>query len=298
MASFTVITSYACNLRCPHCLNETHPGVASARSGREELREIPDLVAERIVTALGRRSYQHLVITGGEPLLCRSSMTLVRAASRTSLPCRVLTNGTVWSEEIASVFRRHEKIAVAVSLGAPSSESLNAAGRNWEDTTATLSELARIGIPTDICLVVTACNFRLIPQVVALARDYGATQRLIGLSLEQPVASQSALSLGNVSSDEWRVARQAAEAHPVTAADLATIQSFHRGRLKIKFCPLGTRPSVMDPFGDVYGCFYRPALVFGNVYTDGVESVFEESVLRQGTTVACFGERCLSIQQA
>jgi cyclic pyranopterin phosphate synthase len=64
-----------CNLRCTYCMSEHMRFVPKA-----ELLSLDEL--DRVCTAFVRRGVTHLRLTGGEPLVRRDFMTLMRALSR------------------------------------------------------------------------------------------------------------------------------------------------------------------------------------------------------------------------
>ena len=64
-----------CNLRCTYCMSEHMSFVPKA-----ELLSLEEL--DRVCSAFVRRGVKHLRLTGGEPLMRRDFMALVRALSR------------------------------------------------------------------------------------------------------------------------------------------------------------------------------------------------------------------------
>ena len=64
-----------CNLRCTYCMSEHMTFMPKA-----DLLSLDEL--DRVCTAFVHRGVKHLRLTGGEPLVRRDFMTLVRALSR------------------------------------------------------------------------------------------------------------------------------------------------------------------------------------------------------------------------
>src|ERR1700712_2008660 len=64
-----------CNLRCTYCMSEEMQFLPKA-----ELLSLEEL--DRVCTAFIRRGVRHLRLTGGEPLMRRGVMDLVRGLSR------------------------------------------------------------------------------------------------------------------------------------------------------------------------------------------------------------------------
>src|ERR1700744_755292 len=64
-----------CNLRCTYCMSEHMQFVPKA-----ELLSLEEL--DRVASAFVRRGVRHLRLTGGEPLVRRDIMDLVRTLSR------------------------------------------------------------------------------------------------------------------------------------------------------------------------------------------------------------------------
>jgi len=102
----TFIRTARCNLRCSWC-DTTY----SFGPGRE--RSIPSLVRE-----VGKNATRHVCLTGGEPLLQRESLTLVRQLSDRGVTTVIETGGSLDVAPYLAVPR----VVLSVDVKCPSSK--------------------------------------------------------------------------------------------------------------------------------------------------------------------------------
>lgn len=138
-------SNYHCNLRCRYCLTESAPGVARRSLEAGEMVEVADQAR-----ALGFRA---LGITGGEPFLIREMPELLGELAR-RLPVLVLSNATLFSENLLARMRRLAGAPVSVQVSLDSAEpDVNdemRAPRNFEKVVAAIPKLIDAGIPVRI----------------------------------------------------------------------------------------------------------------------------------------------------
>ncbi len=133
-ASVPIIVSWnttrLCNLACGHCYLDA---VSRKREAPDELRtkEALGVIDQLAETAPGAM----LILTGGEPLLRRDLVDLVRAASQKGLMPVVGTNGTLLSGERALRLKDAGAAGVGISLDSANPgfhDSLRGAAGAWK----------------------------------------------------------------------------------------------------------------------------------------------------------------------
>ncbi len=100
-----------CNLSCPHCMAGCNDRELVQRSKREELsyQEVVDLVLE----PARELSIEAAAFSGGEFLLRKDALDLIRAAAALGFKIRVLTNATLVDEDMILALKQ----AAGPSLG-------------------------------------------------------------------------------------------------------------------------------------------------------------------------------------
>ncbi len=160
----------ACNLACTHCLVSSGPG------------KEPGLAPERLTGLLdraGQLGLERLYLTGGEPLLRRDLVALIRRATdRHGLEVIVLTNATIVQgrirEGLATLDRSLVRFQVSVDgARAATSDRIRGDG-TFARALAGARALADLGFDVSISTVTTEENLAELPELPAVARSVGA----------------------------------------------------------------------------------------------------------------------------
>lgn len=293
MRCFCVITTVRCNLTCSYCYNDTHSQSVAyvPRVGRPRVFT-PELV-ERCCQDLMEAGVARLVLTGGEPFTSRTTLEWIRGAR--DIPIRVLTNGTLLTDSILEAIGAHPNLRLSISIGGASQRSHDEFRGKWALTKATMDRLKQAGVDFQLSFVATARSLEELPEVERLAESYGVRARIAALSTGDLSSETLHLSLRRVSRDEWQehISRCA---HPDLARDLMVIASYFTGRLVKSTCPMRTRTQVMDPDGNVFGCFFRQDLRYGNVFEESLVSILSRIDSKALLSASCMGEHCLTMQ--
>jgi MoaA/NifB/PqqE/SkfB family radical SAM enzyme len=152
-----------CNLRCPHCLDDT---------------SVPELDAAdrgRIAGVLAGAGVLGVDISGGEPLLLRDLPALAqRIATGGRTAVSVTTNGWHLARRAAELAQAVD--AIRVSLDGPdeaSHDRLRGAG-SFTRAQKGIRAAVSVGTPLQIQMVLMASNQAATQQLVDLAADLGA----------------------------------------------------------------------------------------------------------------------------
>ena len=167
--------SNVCNLQCVMCNGEFSSAI---RSQREHRAPIPDAYGERFFEDLDAflPHLEEAVFLGGEPFLAPASLRVMRRLVELGLSpqCHVTTNGTQWSEKVASLVRALPMhIAVSVDGATAATFERIRVGASFERVRANLeamrSEVAAAGGSMSLAFSMMRGNWHELGEVLAWA---------------------------------------------------------------------------------------------------------------------------------
>ncbi len=278
--------TYRCNLACEHCYLDAggKPLVQTANfADRSELstdqcRKVIDDICEFAPEAL-------VILTGGEPLLRRDILEIVRYAAERDLWVVVGSNGVRITENLARILAGEGVRGLALSLDALDAEVHDGFRRvrgAWQNTVDGAGHLATAGLPFIIQTTAGAHNRGQLEEIAEFAYSELAA-RVWNLYFLVPTGRGQFVS--DLSPSDY---------DDVLAA-LTSIQRNYRGRMVVNAkcaphyvrqllagdpdspflkaydggaggCPAGTHYMGIRPNGDVTPCPYLP--VFGGKERD------------------------------
>jgi len=166
----------ACNLRCRHC---------SVSGGERAVNELTSIETKRLIESLSRMGAHYIVLTGGEPLLCRDIVAHVRHARALGLKVLLDTNGTLMTQQLARKLKRAGLGMVQVSIeGSEKTHELIRGEGSFERALTGAENAIQAGMPVGINFTVSRLNRDELKAVAEIARSIGARS----LSLERFVA--------------------------------------------------------------------------------------------------------------
>jgi mycofactocin radical SAM maturase len=255
--------TWACNLRCVHCLSD---------SGRRDPRELSTVECVSLVEELADAGVFYLTIGGGEPMLRRDFFTILEAAERRHLGVKFSTNGTRLDREAAERIASMSYVAVQVSVDGPdalTNDRIRGRG-SFAKAMGALGRLAEAGVrDRKLSMVVTSGVAQRLEEARALAAATGAQLRLTRLRPSGRAADRFRELAP--SPEEDRLIHRFLLEHP----EVETADSFFHlnplgERLKgLSFCGAGRVVCLIDPIGDVYACPFtiHPQFRAGSVRT-------------------------------
>ena len=169
--------SARCNLRCTYCRpeGEGYPGEPDVLLPPEVILQIARLAADEGIT--------HVKVTGGEPLLRGDMEYLVEGLKRIHglQDVQLVTNATMLGHRAKSL-RSAGLDLLTVSLDAASDRMLRSIRKTHISLVRTaLAECSDCSLPLRINSVIMKSNFGEISGLMNLARDYGASLKLLDL---------------------------------------------------------------------------------------------------------------------
>ena len=288
--------TYRCNLKCEHCYLDagTEPKVtdeAFADRGElstDECRKVIDDIAAFAPECL-------TILTGGEPLLRRDILDIIRYAASKELWVVIGTNGVLVTERLGRTLKDAGVRGMALSLDSLDAEEhdrFRGVEGAWKNTVDGAQVLSELGLPFIVQTTVTKDNADQLEEIAEFARvELGA--KVWNLYFLTPTGRGAFAS--DLSPDEYEQ----------VLARLLTIQKAQEGKLLVNAkcaphyvttlfkhspespflksysggaggCPAGTHYMGIRPNGDVTPCPYLP--VFGgNLRQTSLRAVWDSS---------------------
>lgn len=281
--------TYACNLRCSHCLSS---------SGRAAPGELDTSAWKRFIDDLNTAGVFYVNIGGGEPLTRPDFVELVEYAITHNVGVKFSTNGTLLDDGIADWVAANKYLDVQISIdGADAATSDAIRGRgSYLRALRAMERLAARSVEFKINMVVTRHNVHQLDAMIAKAEGYGAVLRVtrfrpsgrgkdVWADLHPTMEQNHRLY-------DWL------QAHP----DVATGDSFfHLSALGrplpgMSMCGAGRIVCLVDPVGDVYACPFLldPAFRSGNIGDGGFLTVWRTAPLFAQLRTWDVGGQCTS----
>ncbi len=253
------LTSH-CNQRCSYCYNDWRGdngrSVGAMASG--------DLLA-LLDRALGEVEFDHITLTGGEPLARADFFAVMDLLRRHQTDAFIISNGGLVSDEIAAKLASYSVRGIQVTLNSTTARDHDAVvgGKHFAATIAGVRALRRHGVPVVGSIVVTRKNADQVGPILDLWRELGV--ETVALSRFSP-AGYAAAHVAELlpSRGELVVALTAAELRGIAGMDLQVTLPMppcmidHADFPHVSFgsCPIGTEMQefALGPRGELRSC--------------------------------------------
>ncbi len=240
--------TYACNLRCVHCLSS---------SGRRDPQELSTAEAQALIDELRALGVFYVNIGGGEPTMRSDFWQLVRYATDHQVGVKFSTNGSRIDATAAKELADADYVDVQISLDGVDADSNDAVrGTGSHETAVTaMDQLLKAGVMGfKISVVVTRHNVDQLDEFEALAAHYRAQLRLTRLrpagrgtrswhQLHPSAEQQQHLY-------RWLITRP----HVLTGDSFFHLSALGEPLPGLNLCGAGRVVCLIDPLGDVYAC--------------------------------------------
>lgn len=141
-SSLHLYLTNACNLRCPHCY---------MFAGRKNTNELTYSEITDIIRASALHGVTHMILSGGEILLCDDLLEYINLANRHGINVELLTNGTLITDDFAtSLEGKVSRVQISIDGYDEHSNSLIRGNGNFERALASVDILAQHSINVDI----------------------------------------------------------------------------------------------------------------------------------------------------
>jgi AdoMet-dependent heme synthase len=290
--------TYRCNLACEHCYLDagSRPEVGGeAFADRSELSTDDCLRVADEIAAFAPDCL--LILTGGEPLLRRDIVEIVRYAAAKGLWVVVGTNGVKITDNLAAILKREGVRGLSLSLDALDEARHDAFRRvrgAWRNTVEGAKILARAGLPFIVQTTVARHNVSELGRIAAFAHDeLGATvwnlYFLVPTGRGAHVSDLDAAAYDRVLGELREIHRRYAGKMLVNAKCaphyVRMLQSEEAADVYAKSyaggaggCPAGTHYMGIRPNGDVTPCPYLPQFA-GNLREQKLTDLWRSSEL-------------------
>jgi AdoMet-dependent heme synthase len=290
--------TYRCNLACEHCYLDAG---SKPEIGGEAFADRSELSTDgclRVVDEIAAFAPDCLLIlTGGEPLLRRDIIDIVRYAAAKGLWVVVGTNGVKITDNLAAILKREGVRGLSLSLDALDAGRHDAFRRvrgAWRNTVDGAKILARAGLPFIVQTTVARHNVAELDAIAAFAHgELGATvwnlYFLVPTGRGAHVSDLDAAAYDRVLALLRDIHRRYAGKMLVNAkcaphyarllqgeeATTAYSKTYAGGA---GGCPAGTHYMGIRPNGDVTPCPYLP-LFAGNLREERLTDLWQSSEL-------------------
>lgn len=280
--------TYACNLRCRHCLSASGLPADGELTTAQALGVIDQMVDMRVFYAN---------IGGGEPFVRPDLREIVEYAVGRGLGMKVSTNGSLLDDAAADWIAATPYLDIQVSIdsaSAPVNDRIRGRG-SFDAAIGAMDRLSRRGFRYTLNSVVTRANIDDLDALHGLAGSWGAELRLSRLRPSgRGVRDWQALrptAADNRRLYDWLMA------HPdvATGDSFFHLSGFGAPLPGMNMCGAGTIICLIDPVGDVYVCPFAIAPEFraGNVLDPGAfAGVWRNSELFARIRVSEPGNTC------
>ncbi|MDJ0850752.1 MAG: radical SAM protein [Myxococcota bacterium] len=263
----------ACNLECKFCYAE----LAAANKGKMSTAEI-----EGIIDSLHENGVVYLEWAGGEPLLRKDFVPLLRYADERDFKQSVLTNGTAFNEdfiEFASTRMRRVQISVDNIREEYDAEK---GGSYWDAFERNVHWAIEAGVPAIASVCITERNGPFLEEIVEWIHSAGFREARLSWQIPMGDAKETALAdynrvVNTYTKTMLRLSKEYIRKGLTISAvhDLAADESEFLPR-EYLLCSAGRSRLYIDWNGDAYSCpvLKYPELKSGNILESGLEGVW------------------------
>ena len=304
--------TYRCNLACEHCYLDAgaRPLVATenfadrSELGTEECFKVIDEIAAFAPECL-------TILTGGEPLLRRDILEIVRRAAERGLWVVVGTNGVRITENVATHLAEAGARGLSLSLDAldpDRHDRFRKVRGAWQNTVDGAAILNRTGLPFIVQTTAGAYNLGELEAIADFAHDRLAAKVwnlyfLVPTGRGQYVSDMTADQYDAVLASLYRIQRKYDRRMLVNAKCaphfIKTVLEKGDAEARIRTysggaggCPAGTHYMGIRPNGDVTPCPYLPVFA-GSLRTASLTDLWNTSELFTGIRRrSSLGGRC------
>jgi AdoMet-dependent heme synthase len=289
--------TYRCNLACEHCYLDAGPAKVQSAAFADR-SELGTEQCYRVIDEIAAFAPECVtILTGGEPLLRRDIVDIIRYGAGKGLWIVVGTNGVKITENLARVLQTEGVRGLALSLDAlepARHDAFRKVRGAWQNTVDGARILTKVGLPFIVQTTVGAHNREELEAIAAFAhQELGA--KVWNLYFLVPSGRGAFISDMDAAGYDQVLAQLAdiqrrwsskmlvnAKCAPhfvrtlLSADDVAPFpKSFGGGA---GGCPAGTHYLGIRPNGDVTPCPYLP-LFAGNLEHTGLREIWDNSEL-------------------
>ena len=164
-----------CDHACGHCYNVWGADEEDPQGGYGKGQLKPEAFLQMMEKAVGQSGADHITITGGEPLLRKDALDIIRRATELVGSVQLITNGSHVTPEVADVLAETGVRAVQLTLLSADRDRHNAlkGADCFDDTVRAALDLVERRVPVQMCFVAMAENWQDFEDVMELCFALG-----------------------------------------------------------------------------------------------------------------------------
>ena len=269
--------THGCNLRCKHCYVSAGIPFENEMSAAETLG---------LVKEFAELGGEHLIITGGEPLLRKELLYHVIEKAKASgiKKINIESNGILITKKDAEICKEHEvKVGVSLDGATPESNCYIRGPETFQKAINGIKNLVDAEVNTSIGMTLMQPNIHETEEMVYLTKRLGvasidfSTVKIIGRSEENPDLVVSPENLIAALRRAWKTARK----HGVKTS-IDEIFSDLKDLKRKEVCGAGVTLFSIGASGDVYPCnAFQGILSIGNIRKQSLREIWEKSEVSQ-----------------
>jgi len=258
--------TYRCNARCRHCYID----IPERQSVTYELTEKEWI---SVVDQLARMGCMNVLVTGGEPTLHSSFLSVCQRIITRGMLCDVYTNGLDIPDDVFDALRVLPLNSISVSLYSGTGafhDKITGVPGSFKKTLANLLRFKDAGLDAYAKAPIFHKHLEDFLAVKELGRKYGF--RVLASTILVPGHSGETRNPMMMDTDEYRHFLER-EATPDTSMDSLAANESRRNE---PLCHAGQSTFCVSPFGDVMPCNSFPA-VCGNIRQLSLSKIWNAS---------------------
>ena len=149
-----------CNYNCPFCL-----------SGQQELYELPLEKIKEIIDILAAANLIRIDFTGGEPMMRKDFMEIIKYASSKGIETLITSNGSVYSDEIAKTLLETNTLLL-ISLDGDEETHDKSRGKGaYKRAVENIKKYRKMNVPVRINYLIRQDNLDKIEYIYNLTKE-------------------------------------------------------------------------------------------------------------------------------
>lgn len=261
--------TYACNFNCSHCYSRaaSYP------------RELDTPAYRNIVSQFVDAKVMRVGLGGGEPLIRRDCVEIIRRMADALIETNVTTNAWFLSTEKCTQLAKANLGVLYISLDSLNAEKHDQFRRkrgSFNRVIAGIRNAVAAGLKVKLSTVITRINAAEIEAFVAFGESWGISgiefKRFRPVGNGRSHVADYTLSVANGSD----IRRRVDDANRRSVLDIALIYGVESDGRTDSGCPCGVRSITLRPNGDIAPCAYGPTVI-GNITTERLSVLWRES---------------------
>ncbi|WP_344116647.1 radical SAM protein [Kribbella alba] len=302
---FLLVNTY-CDIACSYCFYTTD------HEARDD--DILTVATAELVDRLRTFHFGSVILSGGDPLNRASkaaTIPLVRDLINSGLRVIINTSAAFLTDDDCQNLAEARPTRVDISIDSVNARVHNLLRGRHTDTVAAIRKLVALGVPVQTTTVVTGANVDHVAETVSALEQQGVTRATIQpaflpATLPDTSFGRRADALRLTVTDElraWLRQRAASAPDPDAAEAYHALWDQHWGTGELHtsltpFCVMGKTLYVCAADGSLTGCFHRPDVELGNLFTsdaDMLEVALRTNELTRHALPSCAGPHCVSL---